>query len=204
MSTFVLVHSPLIGPLVWQGVAAALRKRQHRVVVPDLRDATAAGPPYWQGHVAATLAALGDVPEHSPLILVGHSGAGVLLPAIAAACARPLAAFHFVDADLPEDGQSRLDRFASAGEATQFRAAAQQGMLPPWTDEDLRAAIPDAALRARFVSELRPVPLAVYEEPIPAPEGWDEAPCGYLRFSDSYLAAAEEARQADWAYAELP
>jgi pimeloyl-ACP methyl ester carboxylesterase len=204
VSTFVLAHSPLIGPLVWEGVAAALRARQHRVVAPDLRAASDQGPPYWERHVAAVVAALEAVPSESPLILVGHSGAGVLLPAIAARAAHPVAAFLFVDADLPADGQSRLDHFASAKEAARFRQAAQNGMLPVWTEDDLREAIPDAALRARFVAELRPLPLAVYEEPIPAPDGWDEAPCGYLRFSDPYLAAAEEARDLDFEYAELP
>lgn len=204
MSTFVLVHSPLSGPLVWEGVAAALRARQHRVMAPDLRAATDLGPPYWEHHAAAVVAALEAVPAESPLILVGHSGAGVLLPAVAARAGRPVGAFLFVDADLPEDGQSRLDRFASPSEAEEFRRSAHNGMLPPWTEDDLREAIPDAALRARFVAELRPLPLTAYEEPLPAPEGWDEAPCGYLRFSDSYRAAAEEARDLDFECAELP
>jgi hypothetical protein len=203
MSTFVLVHSPLIGPLVWQGVAEALGARRHRVVVPDLRTDGSAGP-HWRRHVEAVVAALAGVPAESPLILVGHSGAGVLLPAIGGAAGRPIAALLFVDADLPEDGQSRLDRFGSAAEAAAFRQAAHNGMIPVWSDEDLREAIPDAAQRARFVAELTPVPLAVYEEPIPAPEGWDEAPCGYLRFSEPYRAAAEEARDLDFEYAELP
>lgn len=204
MGTVVLVHSPLIGPLVWSGVAKALLARRHRVVAPDLRVAPAAGPPYWSRHVGAVVAALAEVPAESPLILVGHSGGGVLLPAIAAAARRPIGAYLFVDADLPEDGMSRLDRFGSPDEAAAFRATARDGMLPAWTDEDLRREIPDPGLRARFAADLRPEPLAIYEEPIPVPEGWDEAPCGYLRFSAAYEAAAAEAREAGWDHAELP
>lgn len=204
MSTFVLVHSPLVGPLIWAGVAETLGKRRHRVVRPEVRALESAGPPYWQRHVAAVLAALAEIPADSPLILVGHSGAGVLLPAIAAAAGRPVAAFLFVDADLPEDGKSRLDRFASHEDAAAFRQAARDGWLPPWSEDDLREAIPDAALRARLVAELRPLPLAVYEEPIPVPPDWDEAPCGYLRFSDPYVVAGEEAREAGCEYAEIP
>ena len=57
----------------------------------------------------------------------------------------------------------------------------------------------------RFVAELRPLPLAVYEEPIPVFEGWPDAPCGYLRFgaNPAYDAPAERARRDGWAYREM-
>src|SRR5207249_3404078 len=102
-----------------------------------------------------------------PCVLVGHSGAGALLPAIREALGRPVFAYVFVDAGIPQDGMSRLDQFSSQEEAEQFRQAAVDGLLPTWTEDDLAHLIPDAETRRRFVSELRPLPLAVYEEPIP-------------------------------------
>jgi len=204
MSSFVLVHSPLTGPLLWSGVAEALGRRKHRVTVPDLRLDPDATPPYWAQQAGAAASALGEVPPRSPLILIGHSGGGPILPAIAAASERPIAAILFVDSDIPEDGASRLDLFATDEEAEAFRARAQDGMLPPFTDEDLREALPNPELRARFLAELRPVPLAAYEEPIPTPPGWEDLPCGYLRLSDAYREAGAEAREHGWAYAEIP
>ena len=204
MPTFVLVHSPLTGPFVWSGVAGALRRRRYRVVVPDIRALEANGPPYRQRHVDAVLAALKTASAESPLILAGHSGGGVLLPAIAAASRRPVAAFLFVDANLPEDGKSRLQLFDTPEEVAQFRQAAVDGLLPVWSDEDLREAIPDDDLRARYVAELRPSPLAIYEEPIPVPAGWDDAACGYLHFSEPYLQSAAQAREAGWECLGVP
>lgn len=195
---FVLVHSPLVGPLTWGPVAAELRGRGYPVVVPALRAGETAEPPYWRQHVTATMAALDSVDATRPLVLVGHSGGGVLLPAIATAAGRPVAAYLFVDADLPHNGRNRLGRFGDAADAEAFRAAAPGGLIPTWTEADLAEVIPDAALRAAFVAELRPLPLAVYEEPIPVPAAWPDAPGGYLQFSAPYDAAAAEARTLGW------
>jgi hypothetical protein len=201
---FVLVHSPLVGPLTWGPVAAELRERGYRVVVPALRAGETAEPPYRRQHVTAALAALDGVGAPRPLVLVGHSGGGVLLPAIAAAAGRSVAAYLFVDADLPHDGRSRLSRFADPAGADAFRAAATGGLIPPWTEDDLAEVIPDPGLRSAFVAELRPLPLAVYEEPIPVPATWPDAPGGYLQFSAPYDAAAAEVRTLGWPLIALP
>ncbi len=58
---FVLVHSPLVGPLTWGPVAAELRGRGYAAVVPALRAGETADPPYWRQHVAAAVAALLDL-----------------------------------------------------------------------------------------------------------------------------------------------
>ena len=131
----------------------------------------------------------------------------MLLPAIREALGRPVSMYIFVDAGIPLDGKSRLDLFENPVAAAQFRQAATDGMLPTWTDEDLREVIPDDAIRQRFVAELRPLPLKVYEEPIPVFQGWPDAPCGYLRFMGAHSAAYEEparwAQREGWTYAEL-
>src|SRR6478672_5599041 len=120
-TAFGLIHSPLVGPLTWGPVAEALAARGARAVVPDLRAPTA-GPPYWAAHAAAAAARLAEAPE--PLFLVGHSGAGALLPAIRQALGRPVAGYIFVDADPPQDGRSRLARFGDPAGAAAFRDAA--------------------------------------------------------------------------------
>src|SRR5205085_5017215 len=138
-----------------------------QAVVPALRSDEEAGLPYWWQHANGVAQALEAQPSNGSLVLVGHSGGGVLLPAIRQALGRPVSAYLFVDASIPRNGASRLDLFASREEAAQFRQAAVEGLLPTWIEADLHEAIPSDVLRQRFVSELRPLPLAVYEEPIP-------------------------------------
>jgi len=202
---FVLVHSPLVGPLTWHLVATELQRNGVAAVVPLLRTPEASAAPYWHQHARAIAQACAHCPPHQPLILVGHSGAGMLLPVARQALGQPVEGYIFVDAGIPEDGKSRLDLFESATAAEQFRQKAFNGLLPTWRSSDLAEVIPDADLRRLFVTELRPLPLAVYEEPIPVFPSWPDAPCGYIRFgaNPAYTAAAAHARAAGWASTEL-
>ncbi len=54
------------------------------------------------------------------------------------------------------------------------------------------------------MAELQPLPLAVYEEPIPVPATWPDAPCGYVQFSPAYAGAAARARALGWPVVDLP
>ena len=202
-----LIHSPLVGPLTWSLVAEDLRGRGADAVVPSLLRGERDGGPYWRTHEAAVTSALRDIPLDRPVAVVAHSGAGPLLPAIGQSIERRVAGYVFVDAGLPgKDGQSRLDLFDPA-DAERFRKAAVDGMIPGvWRDEAfLRAiGIEDGCLRRKFIAEVPDVPLSVYEEPLPVPADWPEAPCGYLLFSSPYKAAAEQAPVRGWAFRELP
>jgi hypothetical protein len=201
----VLVHSPLVGPLTWEPVAAELRRQGSTALVPSLR-AAPPGPPYWAHHAGAVVAAIqtAGLADSAPA-LVSHSGAGVLLPAIRQALGKQVRAYLFVDSDLPHDGVSRLDRFSNPEDAANFRAAADAaGLLPTWTETDLAGEIPDSALRQRYVADLQPLPLAVYDEPIPVFAGWPDAPCGYIHFSPPYDSAVAEARARHIPVIDLP
>ncbi len=203
---FVLIHSPLVGPLTWSLVAEDLRRRGLEVVVPVLRDDDGSGVPYWRQHVASAAEAVASLPEDRALVLVGHSGAGPLLPAIGEGCGRHVGAYLFVDAALPLDGQSRLDDMEADDPefARQLRQhLASGGRFPDWSEEDLCAVLPNDRLRRDMVAELRPRSLAFFEERIPGFAADLNAPCAYLRFSDPYAQAGAQARQADWAYHEL-
>src|SRR5919198_997712 len=101
-SRFVLIHSPPVGPMTWAPVAAELRRRGARTVVPALdcppRNAGAGGlaaESYWAQHAAAVAAAVRPWGDAAPLVFVGHSGAGPLLPAVCAAVPNPAAAYLF-------------------------------------------------------------------------------------------------------------
>lgn len=80
MATFALIHGAWHGAWCWERLVPRLTERGHTVRTPDLPiedpDATMAD---W---VDAILASLGDAPD--PVIVVGHSLGGVLLPLVAA------------------------------------------------------------------------------------------------------------------------
>src|SRR5260221_5339008 len=155
MTAFVLVHSPLVGPLTWALAADELKRRGVQMIVPELTS-DARSLPYWKQHILAVERALEPVPKDRRLVLVGHSGAGMLLPAIRQYIDRPVAGYIFVDAGIPKNGWSRLD-FFSRDHADTFRQAASGGFIPNWTDPDLRDVILDNDVRRRFVAELRPL-----------------------------------------------
>jgi hypothetical protein len=128
------------------------------------------------------------------------------LPAIGQAVEGRVATYIYADAGLPLDGATRLDEMAVtapelAGELRVHLAAG--GRFPEWSEEDLRDVVPEAELRRGLVTELRPRPLAFFEEPIPGFGGEPEAPCAYLQFGTAYAAAGEQARRAGWAFRQL-
>ena len=201
-SLIVLIPSPLVGLYSWSLVHGELTERGWETLVSvDLRDPLGRQP-CWQRTVGGVQAALDDVPDGQPIVLVGHSGAGPLLPAAAAAAVRlPISAYLFVDAGLSHPGTSRLDAIADedAASAAELRAALDAGLrFPAWTDDDLRPIVSDPDRRRSLLEELRPRGRGYWTEELPRISGWPNAPCGYLQFSAAYQSAAENARRAGW------
>jgi hypothetical protein len=124
---FVLVHSPLVGPGTWSPVALELERQGHRALVPSL--AVPEDPPDRNGRqdVEAVSAALSAVAE--PVVLVGHSGAGLLLPAIPDATTAPVSSLNFVDSDVP--ATSGTTPMVPPFLLEHLRSLAVDGMLPP-------------------------------------------------------------------------
>lgn len=108
-NTFVLIHSPLTGPLTWSLVAQEMRSLGQDVLVSALEDSSASGDPNWKQHVESVSRSLASLSDSTPVTLVGHSGAGPLLPVIRGSIANPIHAYVFVDAGIPRAGASRLD-----------------------------------------------------------------------------------------------
>src|SRR4051794_36688268 len=103
----VLVHSPFLGPSAWGWVARELEQRGGPAVVPSVSVVADEPDRAWRDVWAAvdTVSARGA----GRVVLVGHSGAGSLLPAIAQSAPRRVAAIAFVDAFLPPaSGTTRL------------------------------------------------------------------------------------------------
>jgi pimeloyl-ACP methyl ester carboxylesterase len=210
MSLFVLVHSPLCGPGTWQSTAQALRALGHDAIVPAFTSDEANPTPLWQQQAHMITQHLQELDTEQPLIWVGHSGAGLRLPAYRNAVANPAHGYVFVDAGLPYDfpsgGMSQLEamcreRSGFAEGLREFLISGEQ--FPNWTDELLRDDIPSDDLRAMMLRELRPQSLRYFDEPIPVPAKWPDAPCAFLHFSPSYNADAAYAIDHHWAYQKI-
>jgi len=203
---YLLVHSPLVGPLTWKLVAQQMQQRDLHVVVPTLVDHPPSKEPYWKQHAESVQQAFAQISESQPVILVGHSGAGPLLPAIRQVLPNPIDAFVFVDASVPRDGASRLDLMMDEDLewAKQFQGELERGeRYPTWSFEDLKDLIPDEELRKQMVAEISPRGLAFFTEPIPVFRTWPDAPSVYIRFSEPYRKAAAQAREGGWPTYEL-
>jgi hypothetical protein len=203
---FVLIHSPLVGPLTWKLVAEEMRQRGMEVIIPTLVDTSDSEEPYWKQHAESVSQALAQHPRDIPLTLVAHSGTGPLLPAIRESLANPINAYVFVDAGIPRARATRLDLMNSedSGWAREFQAYLEGGgSFPNWSFEDLQEILPDEELRAQMAAEIHPRALDFFTEPIPVFKGWPDAPCVYILFSEPYKRAAVEARKANWPTYEL-
>ncbi len=193
-SLMVLVHSPLVGPFTWSLVAKSLQAGGFEVLVPVLTDGGETPPPYWQQHAESVRQALVSIPQEHPLVLVGHSGAGSLLPVLAQAARHPVTAYLFVDAGLPHPGKSQLEEMPEELR----RLLAEGTRFPNWKDEDLREVLPDGRARQQLLAEVRPRPLDFFEEVLPEVSGWPDAPGGYLLFTEGYRPSLEQAKSAGW------
>lgn len=202
--TFVLLHSPLVGPASWRPVHDAIHLEGFQVATPRIEDRVA---PYWRSYVDSAieaLRALVEEEEADEVVLVPHSGAGTLAAAIAAESPIPIAGIVFVDAALPEDGWTRLQEMEThdAEFAREIRRELEGGLrAPAWTDELLAALIPDEDRRVALLAEVQPRGLDFFEEPIPAPS-WPPSGrrphCAYLQLSSHYAAVAQEAEALGW------
>jgi len=204
--TFVLLHSPLVGPFSWELVQQMLKEWGLAAPVPALLDDPNSTLPYWQQHAESVVKDIAEIPTQQKIILVAHSGAGPLLPAIRQNLTHSIFAYIFVDAGIPRDGLSRLElmKLEDAEWAEQFHQALLRGEnFPTWSEEDLREILPDAEVRRKLVDEIRPRPLPFFAEPIPVQAGWADAPCVYIKFSTSYEWDATQAKREGWPVYEI-
>jgi len=188
----VLLHSPLVGPATWRAVAPLLQARGHDVAVPDLMPIMAEDGPYYPALAEAAAAAITD-----PAVLVVHSGAGSLVPAIASLEAVRSAVF--VDALLPHPGESWFGGVPGQL-CARLRGLAKDGKLPPWhawwPKGAMERLLPDRTAGAAFLAEQTELPVGYFEEP--APEIPLTTPSAYLQLSEAYTPDADAAESAEW------
>ena len=198
--TLALLPSPLLGPSVWQRVAAELKSNGWSVTTVPISPTA----PRTPEDVLQTF--LLAVPADRDVILVPHSNAGLYVPSLVRR-GRVVGAV-FVDAGLPpREGDVPLAPpafFASlAGKAD------ADGLLPPWTswwdEADVAELFPNAAVRERVEREQSRLPLSYFAASLSVPLGWDDGLRGaYLAFGDTYGEDLESAADRGWPTTTMP
>src|SRR3569833_1338677 len=155
---FVLLHSPLLGPMSWSVVADELRRRGHEALAPAWPRLSSIADGFYPALAEGMAQRLAGAP---PAVLVAHSGEGAQLPGLAARLADPPQGVVFADAILPHPGRSWFDT-APPEMRQRLRAGAQMGELPSWDEwwppGALEKLLPDATTREGLVAELEPLP----------------------------------------------
>jgi pimeloyl-ACP methyl ester carboxylesterase len=127
MATFVLVHGAWSGGLIWRNVARTLRKADHDVYTPTL---TGLGERRHllnreidlDTHVQDILGVI-DYEDLSGFVLVGHSYGGMVVTGVADAVPDRVGSLVYLDAFVPENGQSLVSIVPAGGP----RAAGRNG-----------------------------------------------------------------------------
>ena len=110
MATFVLVHGAWAGALIWRPIAQALRRAGHEVYAPTLtgigeRRHLLSREVDLDTHTQDVLGVI-DYEDLADIVLVGHSYGGMVITGVADAIPGKIASLIYLDAFVPEDGQS--------------------------------------------------------------------------------------------------
>lgn len=172
MAAFLLLHGAWHGAWCWDPLGVRLASAGHSSVAPDLpglslETADAAGRFGLSDHIAAAVDALDRI-GRSDVIVVAHSYAGMLARAIEGLRPDRLAHVCYIEALLPESGQTVLDLVPEAARSSLLTGVRERSdgpvLLPP---DVCRFAIPDTLLAEEIALRLLPQPYRTFSEPLP-------------------------------------
>lgn len=162
MATFVLVHGAWGGSWVWKRVRPALQSRGHEVFTPTLTGV---------GERSHLLAPQIDLATHTldvlnlirweqldDLVLCGHSYGGMVVTGVADQIPERLRALVYLDAFVPDDGQSLAD----------FAPVSGGALVDGWKSLPISPEIfnVNPADRAWVEAQRTPQPVACFTQPV--------------------------------------
>ena len=213
MATFVLIHGAWLGSWCWKRVRAALRARGHDVFTPTL---TGVGE---RSHLLSPHINLEthieDVvnlirwEELSDVVLCGHSYGGCVITGVADRLPNRIGAMVYLDAFIPEDGESLLDILPDLERIRLLEAVASRGegwMVPPIPAEAFNV---NAGDREWVNRQCTMHPIGTLRQAVELSAKWDalKPPTFILAtdFDDSPLAAFyDRARARGWRALTMP
>jgi pimeloyl-ACP methyl ester carboxylesterase len=213
MATFVLVHGTGCGGWIWKKISPLLRARGHEVYTPTL---TGVGD---RAHLLdcgvnllthiTDITCLIEYEDLTDVVLVGHSYAGMVITGVAAKMPERLSQVVYLDAYLPDDGQSEADLWPADMRAEILGdIAAGKGVRQPPSLAFL--GITDPEIGDWVKARMTPHPLATYNQPAPLGNSKSDAlPHIYLHCTAGPTTAlfttfATKAKAKGWKVYELP
>jgi pimeloyl-ACP methyl ester carboxylesterase len=200
--TAILIHGGFEGGWCWARVAEPLRNHGWQVFAPSLtglgdRAHLLSLSVTFQTHVQDVVAII-EAEELSDVVLVGHSAGGTVMTAVADRVPERIAALVYLDASLPEPGQSMFDFMGdSQGVPELFRAqAAERGegwFIPAGLPFDAAGfGVVDPDDQDWFNRRMTAHPLAAFADKIPLTGGWEKVPHKtYIRCEQFQIAHGE-------------
>jgi|SRR5271155_2260264 len=212
MSTFVLVHGAWQGARTWDRLVPLLQEQGHRVVVPALtglgEDAQRLSAVNLTTHIDDVAREITGQELHD-VILVGHSYAGMVITGVADRKREQLCRLVYLDAFLPENGQSALEllpvefrnwlREEARTQGDGWRLPAGEGLMDIW-------GLAPGPVRDFVRERLSDFSLRCFEQKIQLASGLSDLPGTFvLAVGENYPGRgafhpfAEVARQRGWA-----
>jgi pimeloyl-ACP methyl ester carboxylesterase len=215
MAIFVIVHGGWGGGWEWTPVARRLRERGHEVFTATL---TGLGERAHLGSKVGLSDHIEDVvavftfEELRDVVLCGHSSGGMVVTGVADRVPELIRRLIYIDAFVPNDGQSQVDLMPDEFREMLLKAAKQRGdgKIPYPADVFLPEGSAPEELRTRYIRRTRPHPVATITEPIRLTGAVAELSRAYVRCTgaidpDSDLMGpfAARAQAEGWLYREL-
>ena len=168
---FVLVHGGWHGAWCWETVARILRNAGHEVRTPTLTGLGERADLLDPGvgldtHVRDVAEVLVDE-DSRDVVLVGHSYAGMVISGVADREPHRLRGLVFLDAFVPEDGQSLFDLLRPERREFYRKGAEERGegwRVPPPPPQAL--GVSDEGEARLLASRLTPQPIRTFEQPV--------------------------------------
>jgi len=171
MSAYVLVHGAFHGGWCWRRVVPLLRSAGHEVYTPTLTGlgerAHLACPEVSLATHIEDVSALLEYEDLTNVILVGHSYSGMVIAGVAERLPERIGCLVYLDAFVPEDGQSLADIKGRDGIESMRRQALSSGegwKIPPPSSRYFDVA--DEADVRWADARLTPQPIRTFEEPL--------------------------------------
>jgi pimeloyl-ACP methyl ester carboxylesterase len=212
VSTFVLVHGAFHGGWCWRRLVPLLRAGGHPVYAPTLtglgESAHLAGPRVGLATHIEDVRAVLEFEDLADVILVGHSYSGMVIAGVADRAPERIKRLVYLDAFVPEDGQSLAAIKGRDWLESARKRAAESGdgwrLIPP---SSRYFDVLDKADVAWADARLTPQPLKTFEEPVRLENRKREAiPCAYIACmaqEDNFEWVLERVRARGWECFEL-
>jgi pimeloyl-ACP methyl ester carboxylesterase len=166
MATFVLVHGGWAGSVVWRQLAPRLRKMGHQVYAPTLtgigeRKHLLSREINLDTHIQDVIGVI-DEDDLSDIVLVGHSYGGMVISGVADRVPEKVATLVYLDAFLPENGQSCFSM--SLPDRRPTTVPGEDWLVAPITSAEFGLKRPEVI--ALWESKSAPHPLATLTQPV--------------------------------------